>query len=150
MLELLLQRRELGKRRVGIRFLVLPILTAAERLGVILLALGAFDAVTLAARRAIAAAALLAAIGALLLPVYTLLARVAILALLPILALAVAAETLRLFSSFGGRRGFGGGAFGRQDRGFLGGALRTARPMRTTWSMPTTRPVGPVWRAPRR
>ena len=49
LLELLLERGELGERRIGIRLLVAAVRAAAVRLGVILLALGAFDAVAFVA-----------------------------------------------------------------------------------------------------
>jgi len=85
LLELRLERRQFGERRVGIRFFVLPA-AAPERLGIILLALGALDL-----RTALAAGAARPPIDArgiafvfALLPLLPLAARVAFAALLPV------------------------------------------------------------------
>jgi hypothetical protein len=115
LLKLLLERRELGERRIGIRLLV-AIFRAAKRLCVILLALGAFDPVAfVASRRAIATLRVVFALEAFALTLDALLALLTRLALLAIAGLLV-------FLPLGGFRscwrccGFGrnsGGGLGR-------------------------------------
>ena len=87
LLELLLEGGELGERRIGIRLLVAAIGMTAVRLGVILLALGAFHTVALVAARTLAAVGSSFAFNALALALQALLALVALLALLTVLAL---------------------------------------------------------------
>jgi hypothetical protein len=117
-LELLLERGELGKGRIGIRLLVAAA-AAAKGLGVILLALGALDLGALVAARAVAArrrpismsalaSALVLALGALTLTVGTLLALVTVAARLPVGLFVAARALLRVAGSTRcGRGGFG-------------------------------------------